>query len=431
MKIKTLISPIVITPLIFLSQFFIWLLTFERLKNTVPGLESVSYHLTASAFLKYMLFFGFLYFFIILGFFSIKNIQKLRVRNAQHSAQCIKLSNIFLIQIAGLLLLLVLISEIINFYIMWDLLKKPTILFSQGLGLANLAYVTLQDESNWFRTFYNFLPIVVGIYTYFLSSLPAERYNLTKKRLKIKLVISFIVSMMLFLRGARQLTIVILLVFVALYAKYKIGFNKRISIKLILSLVILLLFLIVFSEILRFGVLNATRRDIGLFSLENISDVIKYILVAYLGKNVNNAMIIFDSNPTYSMFGTGSRLIYSIIEKIVSPPQFTPSYYLGPHGTVDFTALIWEDWGWGGLIVVSLIGFLIGFSYKLYLITKTSFFWNLLYSIVYPGIFSCIRINYFFLNVFIYPFTILMFSWVIEQSFRKHNKIFQFNKEVL
>lgn len=414
MKIKILISPIVIMPLIFLSQFFIWLLTFERLKNTVPGLESVSFHLTASAFFKYILFFGFLYFFIIMGFFSIGNTRNLEIRHNQRSKQCIKLSNLFLIQVADLLFLFVLASELINFYIIKDLFKNPTTLFSQGLGLAELAYMTQQNESNWFRTFYNFLPIIVGIYTYSLFNLSAKKHRLIKKRLKIKLIIAFMISIILFFRAARQITIIILLVFFALYAKYKLGLNRRISIKLILLLMILLLFSIVLSEILRFGVLNSKKKNIGLFSLENTSDVVKYLLVAYLGKNVNNAMIIFDSKPSYSMFGTGSRLIYGIIKRVVSPPQFTPSSYLGPHGTVDFTGLIWQDWGWGGLVLISLIGFLIGFTYKIYIITKTSFFWNLLYSIVYPAIFSNIRINYFFLNIFIYPFIVLMILWIIE-----------------
>jgi|GEM_PF-3488864 len=152
-----------------------------------------------------------------------------------------------------------------------------------------------------------------------------------------------------------------------------------------------------------FNVFELYSADIILGSIHDlIKDIVYPGNKKYNGKNVNNAMIFLDSKPTYSMNYAGSGLFDPIIN-FLGQKDFIPIHNIGPHGTVDFIGLLWVGWGCFSIIVLALLGFLIGFAYKRFTLFNTLRS-DLLYAIIFPGIISIIRINYFFLNLFIYSF---------------------------
>jgi len=409
----SILSPLIIVPLVSLSQFFIWLFLFDSLKNVVPGVEGVQFYLSPTPLLRYIVLFSLFYASMIIGSMVHKshNSAMASSQNLNNIAVA-KYKNIIIL-FCDLLLILVIVSESIAFYAMRDLLMQPKVLFSMGQGTAVLAQLTTQNEGNISRTFYNFLPIIIGVYSFLLL---ANSTGVQKKRrngLKARLFLCFVIAVGLFFRAARQLSLVLFVVWFVIYAKYKLSLKKRIKIRTILLILLIVFSLAIFSEVLRFGVLNSVQKGIGLFSGENLFDVFRYFLCAYVAKNVNNAMIILDSKPTYGMFSTGSQLIYNFILRTVSPSSFTPATYIGPHGTVDFIGLIWIDWGLGSFVILPFIGFFVGLAYRNFISSSKDLFWDVLYAIIYPGLFSNIRINYFFLHMFIYPFLALVLLQLI------------------
>jgi len=399
LKAKRLISPLFIIPILFSLVFFIWIIFFPQFKNEVPGLATVPFYLSDSLLLKYVVLFCVFYFFILFGFSSqwyVTNNKNLEYNNKKGKLRYPKFKNkSFINYLFFVLFVIVSLQEIYTLIVIFQNYNLFTLL---SKGFQQAAYVTSQDEENISKTFYNLLPIVSAFYF--------RRFFLEQKNKKNKIItcLIFLISIRLFFSASRQITLVIWLIFFLFFVKYKI--QKKISVKKLLLILFLLFFLIIFSELFRFGVWNSSIKNISLFSIANINDVTNYIMVAYIGKNVNNAMIFLDSKPTYSMSYAGSGLFDPIIN-FLGPEDFIPIHDIGPHGTVDFIGLLWIGWGWFSIIVLALLGFLIGFAYKRFILFNTLRS-DLLYAIIFPGIISIIRINYFFLNLFIYSFILYL-----------------------
>lgn len=395
MKGQRLISPLFIIPILFSLVFLVWIIFFPQFKNEVPGLATVPFYLSASSLFKYVVLFCVFYFFILFGSsfqWYVTNNKNLEYNNEKGKLRYSTFKNkSFINYLFFVLFVIVFLLEMYSLIVMFQNYNLSTLV---SKGFQQVAYITLQDEENIWRTFYNLLPIVSAFYFrgFFL-----EQRN---KKNKIITFLIFLISIRLFFSAARQITLIIWLIFFLYFVKYKI--QNKISVMKLLLILLLLFFLIIFSELFRFGVWNSSTKNISLFSIANINDVTKYIMVAYIGKNVNNAMIFLDSKPTYSMNYAGSGLFDPIIN-FLGPKDFIPIHDIGPHGTVDFIGLLWVGWGWFSIIVLALLGFLIGFAYKRFILFNTLRS-DLLYAIIFPGIISIIRINYFFLNLFIYSF---------------------------
>ena len=403
MKAITFVSPFFVGLVSVLFQFFTWLLFFPRTKDVVPGLSDVPFYLTASSFLKYVIFYFIYFVSIFVGYaygYASKTDKRYKLEKNNHSGQYrVKRYMSF---VAGLMLLPIVLVEGAFFREVINFLRNPERLFTGG-GFAQFAYVTQQSEI-WYRTFHNFLPAIAAIYVVNFLTTDVRK----KPSLKIVIFIMVFLNVILFLRAARQLVFASVLATLPIFIKLRIGFHKRVSIVKIFLVLALIIIALLVSEILRFGVLNAQRKALPLFSWENMIDTWTYILNAYVGKNVNNCMIYLDSSPSYGMFSTGSRVFYNPIYGFFQPSQHILVTEPGPHGTLDFIGLLWIDWGLGAPIVIAFLGFFIGLGYSMYR-NHNSIYWDLYYAITYPGVVSNIRINYFFLNIFIYPLLMILF----------------------
>lgn len=392
----------------------VWLIFYAAWKNDIPGLNNISKYATIQSFLKYIVNIISLDAGIYLGNYlsSAKyknnlNVNNIFSKNVRYITKNLSNINIFILIIIHLYLILYIINN--NLY---SLIKTS--------GLQVLSYSTTHNKENYWRIFLNLLIVE----SYIESDL---FFNIHSKYTKYKLLTVIILSLFdgIFL-AERTLLIIVLIVIITIYVQSKLGFNYKLKLAIIVKYLIIIFIIIVASEIFRFGIINSVEKRIKLFSLANIFDIIKYLTVAYLGKNFNNAMIILDSTPTYNFFSTGSQVLMAFINLFKKTEIFVPVINIGPYGTVDMTALIWLDFGVLSFFILSLIGFIIGFAYNKF-INNSSILSNFTYSLIVPGIILSIRINYFFSNYFIIPMIYILIIKYIYFIIKKQ-KIYYENK---
>ena len=412
-KIKYILDPIILVPFLYVVQFILYLLVFDRLKNDVYLLEDVPTFLNLESLLKYMSLFFVFYIGILLG-----RIFKVRFN----------LNNLLFYKINSKIVFLFFILTLFSEFLILVKLKNEPINVEELKTFAQLTYITIQNEEAWYRTFLNF-SIFIGAFYFFY-------FKIFDYKTKKVLLYPFIITILVLLTNAilfaqRQILIVFFIVILLFYLRLRGYLEKRISFLKIIVFISLLFGIILLTELLRYGMFNAFRKNIELFSFENIADVIKYLLTAYFAKDVNNALIALASEPTYNFFSTGSKLLYKIILIFKEEQPFIPIVDPGPHGTVNFLALLWIDFGYLAFFLLPLLGFLIGMSYNLYMNIKGDNFISLfLYSIVFAGILSGIRINFFFLNIFIYNFILILVSILAYYLFLRLFSITNNNKYV-
>lgn len=427
MKLRLFFNPFFLIPILHLTQFLIWLVTFSsNLKDHIPGLSGVPYYLTSSAITKYVFFFMIYYISVFIGYKLLKpKIRDYIPQPLKKTEKSIEYNNGYSLSKRGVvsftadvLFVIVIITELYFLFIAKDILFNPELLLAANTqGLAQVAYITLQNEENLIRTTQNFLPFIAAVFAYIYLN---NKY--LRKKFKFRIILLIIISLFIFMITGRQLALVVWMILILFTVKYKLGLSRKIKVRIIIALIFGLLVVIILSEIFRFGVLNSSKKGISLFSIENVIDVSKYLLVAYISKNVNNAMIALDSDSVYSPFFTGSRIFYLIFSGIFGTQEYYPVIDPGPHGTLDFMALIWIDWGWLSPIFLCAIGVIIGLAYRMF-ISSNYVFWDILYAIIYPGILANLRINYFFLNMFIYPLFITLVLWILNETLGKRVKI--------
>lgn len=398
-RYKTLLNPLILFIVIFVLQFIIFLIFFDY-KYFVTGLESVPKFLELKSILIYLVLFSCLLIGIMVGEgFSVKSISY----NEKIYFKLSKIMSIIIIFI-NLIVFISCYNEILSFF---TTEKKI-------MNFAQLKYETLDE--NPYRTFINFLIYVVGL-TYYYK----EKDKFFKKLYYLSIFILFMNA--IFLSQRMSFMIALVMVFIIHLKKYG-KLNKILRIKYLLTSVFLLFIFVYITELLRYGLWNSYTKNIDLISYENLRDVFIYLMVAYLSKDVNNALIAFSSEPVYSLFSTGSKLFYSIVEFFFGELKYQPIIDSGPHGTVNFLALIWIDWGYFSTIILFILGVYLGFLYKFYLKTN-KFLFIFLYALSFCGIISSIRINFFFLNSFIYNLILVLLILVFTNylmNFRK-NKI--------
>lgn len=391
MKIKKLLNPAIIYSFLILAQFIIWLVFFELWKSDVPGIHEIPKYITFRAAIKYILQIAALLAWFYLGKYLSSSKTSINSYNNKNYSINIRYITSILSNINIIILI------IIHCYIIILIINNNLISRISSSGLQVLSYSTTHNKENYWRIFLNLLIIE--------SLIESDLYfHLHRKIAKYKLLLIIIFSIFDgYFLAERMLLMVVIIASITLYLKHEAKFNYNIKASKIIAYFLILLFFIIISEIFRFGVINAIEKKINLFSLNNIIDVIKYLMVAYIAKNFNNAMIIFDSRPTYNFFGTGSQLIMTILSYFKKPNEFTPIINSGPYGTVDMAALIWLDFGVISVLIMSILGFMIGFIYKKY-VKIDNVLYNFAFSLVIAGIISSIRINFFLSNYFILPF---------------------------
>ena len=387
-KFKHIIDPIFLVPFLYVSQFLLYLIIFERFKYDVYLLENVPTFLNLESIIKIISLFLTFYVGIILG-------RSYKVK--------LNIDDFFFYKISSrIIFLFFLIFLVVEIFIVLRL-RNAGIDLENIQSFATLSYITIQNEEAWYKTILNIGLFIGSFYIYFSI----------KNRKKIILICLFIFIFITYLVNAlffsqRQIFIVLIGILSLIYFRINDFHKKHISLhKIILAIVILFAF-VIFAEMFRYGLFNSLRKNINLFSIENITDVLKYLLTAYLAKDVNNALIALASEPTYNFFSTGSKLLYKIILIFKEEQPFNPIVDPGPHGTVNFLALLWVDWGYVAFFLLPLLGFMIGFSYNLYLKGR-NFISIFFYSLIFTGILSNIRINFFFLNIYIYNFALVIF----------------------
>jgi len=392
-KIKYIIDPVIFVPLLYCLQFIVYLLFFDRFKHDVYLLENIETFLRAESIIKWILLFFSFYIGILLG-----RSYKIKFRLNDNAFYKATSKGVFLTFI------IILLSEI------FTILKlKSSSLFSGGnlKSFAVLSNVTIQNEEVWYRTFLNFGLFVVTFYYYYFHF-----FKIINKKKYLRILFYFLTGI-LFINALffsqRQIFIIFILIIIFTNIRINNSLKNDISISRIIFFIFIIFVSIIFFELFRYGIFNSSRKGIELFSLENINDIIKYLLVAYISKDVNNALIALSSQPTYNLFSTGSRLIYKIVLIFIKENPYNPIIDPGPHGTLNFLSLIWIDYGYIAFILLPILGLMIGFSYNLYLKDK-NFISSFFYSLVFSGVVSTIRINFFFLNIFIYNFILIILS---------------------
>jgi oligosaccharide repeat unit polymerase len=391
-RIKTLLNPVIIVPLLYIFQFLLYLAVFDRFKKDVYLLENVVTYLELESLLKYLLLFSFYYFGILFGSsvnFKFKKLDdiifyKINVKFIYFLFLCILISEMLLIA---------------NF---------RNISIEELNTFAKLAYVSIQNEEAWYRTFINFSLFVGGFSFYY--------YLYGRKMKLIFIITSFILLINAIFLSQRQTFLLYILLLILIYIGTKGRVYKRIKLYKILLLALTFFIFLVLAEMFRFGMFNSFRKDIDLFSTENIIDVTKYLLTAYFAKDVNNALIALSSEPTYNLFSNGSKLIYKIILTFLDESQYTPIVDPGPYGTVNFLALLWIDWGIVSPFILLYIGLFVGFSYKTFL-KERHFLSNFTFGLFFIGIFASLRVNYFFLNIFMYNIILILFSLLMYKFY--------------
>lgn len=185
--------------------------------------------------------------------------------------------------------------------------------------------------------------------------------------------------------------------------------EKRLMLRLVTLVVLMLALVVWLGELFRGGWLYAKANDIPLFSTEVQKHVLERLVQGYLAADFNNALVILDCTPSMSFVSTTSFAFLA-----PSTPQYSdcPSWS-SVYGTVNFLALLWYDWGEFSFLLIPLMGWIIGFAYRLGQLAFTLSPLGLLYALIYPGLFSVTRINYFFLSAFVVPFTFWLTTTVL------------------
>jgi len=178
---------------------------------------------------------------------------------------------------------------------------------------------------------------------------------------------------------------------------------------------ILFIGIIIAGEMLRYGYHYAASHQTSVLTLDVFLHTIEYLLQAYIGSDLNNTFVILDSKPSMQYVSTASGLsfIFSLLgmefSSYNSLPLWTSSY-----GTVNVIGLWWFDMGWVSFPVACILGYFLGFLYKVVILRKTInvSFTTLLFLISYPGFISISRINYYGLTIFIIPLLYIIFSFI-------------------
>lgn len=381
---EQVVHPVNIILVLYSFQILVWYLFFDYAID-IFLVEKTTYFTIESIF-KHFCFIGIFIFSIIFGINYAKNIGHVSSINL---FQTKKINNIhFILFILFSLASFMYFKSGINNY---DVLQTSVL----ESGFSKIAYAAREDKSI-LSTFVNLFPYLVVVY-YFNKTYKFRNFVL--------LFIGFSLFILGFFYSMRVLFvdyIIMLIVLISIKNNVKYGLTK------ILLLLLLMIFFMIISEMFRYGVINSVHYNLELFSIKNFSNVVMYLLTAYIGSDVNNSLIYYDSTPSYRLMYSGSPLIYNAINQLgYFNNNFMTIVPIERHGTINFLALLWNEWGYFAISWILIIGFFIGYSYYQGIKLKNHF-WLVVYLILLPAIVFSMRQNYFFQMYIYLPLLVLM-----------------------
>lgn len=380
MKINLIkvINPIYIILFMYSFQFIIWFFFFKEANNLYLVWKEEYFSLSAIS--KHLLFIMVLIFSIFFG-----------MSVAYKNARVNKKNTFFNIKINWFIYILIFIFLLGELSIFFTLMKNFSSLLNslQSHSMTVFTYY-FRDHKPVISTLVNIFPLVTILIVF-------------NKHFKNKFFWLFVIGFLLLIQSL-FLTARILIVnyIILLSVAYGIKNSIRISLKKIFFFTFVILLVILISELLRSGIIYSMHEHISLFSLKNINFVIHYLLTAYIGSDVNNSMIFYDSNPTLNIVYGTSPFLQNVFNGIAHPYELSLIHPIERDRTMNLLSMLWIGWGYLAIPVIAIIGFFSGYSY-VNGVKKKNNYWLVIYLIFFPAILFSLRQNYFVQPFFIYP----------------------------
>lgn len=384
--IKKILSPY-ITFYIFSIQSFIWMIFMPNSLNLELKKYGISYkYISSISIFRFVFFYLIFILFIFIG-------TKIKFKSSKINFKYLNKYNNFL-------MLIWILVELISIRIILFNPIKCLKLFLEGKFYIVLNLI--KSQIFFTETLVNIFPLILSISLFFYFS------NYKKLNNLFKIIVIFLGTLVngIFLFKRMHFIYFFLIVVYFLIKNKKIKFFKAIK------YLIILMVLIIFGEMLRFGMLYAANEGKALLSANVFGMVIFYLLTAYISSDFNNAMVIFNAESSYQLISTASpffqKLLLGISGKYIG--YNTIENWESGHGTVNSLALWWYDFGIFTLIVCLIIGMLIGVVYSNSKRLKNKYSnIQIIAPIIFIGNFMLFRFNSFLLTIILIP----IFFWMI------------------
>lgn len=387
MLVRYLIHPAFLVPILFLGQLTFWV-AFMPERATIPG--AADKHFSVDAIL--------LWSFLLLVFLS--GIALGSYGGFPRRKKPLQVDPISWWRWARVILLISFLGELVYIRLFF---QQPG-LFSEALSVGNLAVLgeAVRAEKIVGLSSLNNLFLLGEAILLLLSFHPKTPANLRRRAARWLWILSVLVLIHALFLAARMFFVYYLLTLLAGLLIFR--FQKRKVSWKVVSIAFLILIGVAWTgELLRSGLYYSKSANLPLASLEVQSYVWQRLVQGYLAADFNNALVVLDCEPSLQMWYT------TMLSFVLENPhgyQECPDWE-SAYGTVNVLALWWFDWGYGAFIVAFVVGLALGVFYR-----WRSYVFNLdprglFYLIAFPGLFSIIRINYFFLTIFVLPFLAL------------------------
>jgi hypothetical protein len=189
---------------------------------------------------------------------------------------------------------------------------------------------------------------------------------------------------------------------------------KAVRIRTLLIIVLIVLGIVWAGATLRDGGRKKAETGLGYFHSDTQQYVRDTLMQGYFGADFNNALVYLNCKPMgeyvyTTMFRTVALKLGYTFTFNSCFPEMDSAY-----GTMNTVALWWEDLGWWAALVAIVVGAWLTF---LYIAAREQQFPSapLLFLISYPGVLSAIRINYFFLTIYVVPLLFLVTALSLRQ----------------
>lgn len=287
---------------------------------------------------------------------------------------------------------------------------------NRALSEGTFATEALQTEDSFFGTLTNLGPLLAAFFSAIVFSNGSERSS--NRRYVIMLVIVLLCSAFegFFLSRRIQFFLCAL----ALAVSMMLVKNVRIRIPVIFFAIVGCFLGILAFEMSRYGLQNATRHAIPLFSFENIYMTAQYLLSAYFYSDVNNAMVILGNPSDYSLVFGASDLISTPVWSLFGIDSTSFNYlndWTSAYGTINVFGIWWASAGWISITYVVTLGVIAGSLWNgISSGESRNLFGVVLYTMLLIGIVNDLRINYFMLTKFLVPMTAFLFLQGVVQK---------------
>jgi len=387
MLVRYLIHPALLVSILFLGQLAFWV-SFMPERATIPG--AADKYFSVNAILLWSFLFITFLSGIILGSYTRFSYKK----------KSLQIDPIYWWRWAWVVLLISFLGELVYIRLFF---QQPS-LFSEALFVGNLAVLgeAVRAERIVGLSSLNNLFLLGEAMLLLLIFHPKTPANLRRRAARWLWILSVLVLIHALLLAARMFFVYYLLTLLAglLVLRFQ---ERKVSWK-VMSISFLLLFGVVWTgELLRSGLYYSKSANLPLASPEVQSYVWQRLVQAYLAADFNNALVVLDCEPSLQMWYT------TMLSFVLENPhgyQECPSWE-SAYGTVNVLALWWFDWGYGAFIVAFVVGLALGIFYRWRSYVFDLDPRGLFYFIAFPGLFAIIRINYFFLTIFVLPFLAL------------------------